>query len=151
SRDPPRSLNRAAVASVTATGTGPGGPCGPAPDGAAPVGAAPPGSEPATSLALRPRPLRYSNSSCGGAVVVVGAWPATANGAEPVAIPDQSAPGGASGRPARRSPATSWSRAVSSAAAFRTFWLSPVMPASASTVVADEDAVRNVRCRTWVR
>ncbi len=84
-------------------------------------------------------------------MVVAGAWPATANGAEPVAIPDQSAPGGASGRPTRRSPATSWPRAESSSAAFRTFWLSPVMPASASTVVAAEDAAWNVRCRTWVR
>ena len=84
-------------------------------------------------------------------MVVVGAWAATENGAEPVAIPDQSAPGGASGRPARRRPATSWPRAESSWAAFREFWLSPVMPASASTVVAAEEAVWNVRCRTWVR
>ncbi len=53
SREPTRSLNRAAVASVTATGTAPGGPCGTAPEGTAP-----PGSEPATSLALRPSPLR---------------------------------------------------------------------------------------------
>ena len=48
SREPTRSLNRAAVAWVTATGTAFGGPCG----------TAPPGSEPATSLVLRPSPLR---------------------------------------------------------------------------------------------
>ncbi len=80
-----------------------------------------------------------------------GARPVTANGAEPVTIPDQSAVAGASGRPSWRSPSDSWRWAEASWAALSVVPFRPLMAASARTVVAEDDAAWKLRCRTAVR
>ena len=84
-------------------------------------------------------------------MVRIGAWPITENGAEPVTIPDQSAAGGASGRPSRPRPRASCCCAEASWAALRVLPVRPLIVASASTVVADDDWARKLRCRTAVR